>query len=55
MAIVGVPVAVADAVPAVTRAAVYVTRARGGRGAIRELCNLILSARQKRSSRGARG
>jgi len=51
MAIVGVPVAVADAVPAVTRAAIYVTRARGGRGAIRELCNLILSARLKRPSR----
>jgi YrbI family 3-deoxy-D-manno-octulosonate 8-phosphate phosphatase len=47
MATVGVPVAVADAVPAVTRAAIYVTRARGGRGAIRELCDLILSARRK--------
>ena len=46
MALVGVPVAVADAVPAVTRAAVYVTRAAGGRGAIRELCDLILSARR---------
>jgi len=30
LALVGFPVAVADAVPAVTRAAVYVTRARGG-------------------------
>jgi 3-deoxy-D-manno-octulosonate 8-phosphate phosphatase (KDO 8-P phosphatase) len=51
MALVGFPVAVADAVSAVTRAAVYVTRARGGRGAIRELCDLILSARQKQSRR----
>jgi len=49
MALVGVPVAVADAVPAVTRAAIYVTRAPGGRGAIRELCDLILSARPKRT------
>ena len=49
MALVGVPVAVADAVPAVIRAAVCVTRAPGGRGAIRELCDLILSA--KHSSR----
>jgi 3-deoxy-D-manno-octulosonate 8-phosphate phosphatase (KDO 8-P phosphatase) len=51
MALVGVPVAVADAVPAVTRAAVYVTRAPGGRGAVREICDLILSARTKRASR----
>jgi 3-deoxy-D-manno-octulosonate 8-phosphate phosphatase (KDO 8-P phosphatase) len=51
MALVGVPVAVADAVPAVRRAAAYVTRAHGGRGAIRELCDLILSARPKRPSR----
>jgi 3-deoxy-D-manno-octulosonate 8-phosphate phosphatase (KDO 8-P phosphatase) len=51
MALVGVPVAVADAVAAVRRAAAYVTRAHGGRGAIRELCDLILSARSKRSPR----
>jgi 3-deoxy-D-manno-octulosonate 8-phosphate phosphatase (KDO 8-P phosphatase) len=47
MALVGVPVAVADAVPAVRTAAAYVTRAHGGRGAIRELCDLILAARPK--------
>jgi 3-deoxy-D-manno-octulosonate 8-phosphate phosphatase (KDO 8-P phosphatase) len=46
MALVGLPVAVADAVPAVRRAAAYVTRARAGFGAIRELCDLILSAKQ---------
>jgi 3-deoxy-D-manno-octulosonate 8-phosphate phosphatase (KDO 8-P phosphatase) len=51
MALVGVPVAVADAVAAVRRAAAYVTRAHGGRGAIRELCDLILSARSKRPPR----
>jgi YrbI family 3-deoxy-D-manno-octulosonate 8-phosphate phosphatase len=46
MTLVGVPVAPADAVVAVRRAAAYVTRARAGFGAIRELCDLILAARQ---------
>jgi 3-deoxy-D-manno-octulosonate 8-phosphate phosphatase (KDO 8-P phosphatase) len=44
MRAVGVGVAVADAVPAVRRAATYVTRARAGHGAIREVCDLILAA-----------
>src|SRR5690242_18621358 len=44
-ALVGLPVAVADAVPAVRRAAAYITRARAGLGAIRELCDLILSTK----------
>jgi 3-deoxy-D-manno-octulosonate 8-phosphate phosphatase KdsC-like HAD superfamily phosphatase len=39
-------VAVADAVPAVRRAAAYVTRAHPGHGAIRELCDLILAAKR---------
>ena len=39
-----VGIAVADAVPVVRRAAHYVTRAHGGRGAIREVCDLILAA-----------
>ena len=43
----GLPVAVADAVPAVRRAATYVTRARAGHGAIREVCDLILAARRQ--------
>ena len=51
MALVGFPVAVADAAPAVRKAAVYVTRAAGGRGAVRELCDLMLSARQRKLSR----
>ncbi len=51
MALVGFPVAVVDAVPAVREAAAYVTRARPGFGAIRELCDLLLAARRKRSSR----
>jgi 3-deoxy-D-manno-octulosonate 8-phosphate phosphatase (KDO 8-P phosphatase) len=51
MALVGLPVAVADAVPAVRRAAAYVTRASGGRGAVRELCELILAARVRPTRR----
>ena len=51
MALVGLPIAVADAVAPVARAAAYVTRASGGRGAIRELCDLILAARQRRRRR----
>ena len=47
MRLVGLPVAVADAVSEVRNAAAYVTRAGGGRGAIREICALILSARRR--------
>ena len=42
----GIGVAVADAVAVVRRAAHYVTRASGGRGAIREVCDLILAGRR---------
>jgi 3-deoxy-D-manno-octulosonate 8-phosphate phosphatase (KDO 8-P phosphatase) len=48
MRLVGVPVAVADAVPEVRKAAAYVTRAGGGHGAIREVCALILAAGRHR-------
>ena len=37
-------VAVADAAPETLAAAHYITRAPGGRGAVRELCELILKA-----------
>jgi len=40
----GLAVAVPDAPPAVQRDAHYVTRARGGDGAARELCELIMHA-----------
>lgn len=40
----GLAVAVANARPEVRRAAHYVTRARGGQGALRELAELILKA-----------
>jgi len=42
MARCALPVAVADAVEEVRRAAAYVTVARGGRGAVREVVELIL-------------
>jgi 3-deoxy-D-manno-octulosonate 8-phosphate phosphatase (KDO 8-P phosphatase) len=44
---VGFPVAVADAVDEVREAAVYVTKAPGGRGAVREVAELILKAQDK--------
>ncbi|MBZ0126476.1 MAG: HAD hydrolase family protein, partial [Rhodocyclaceae bacterium] len=44
---VGFPVAVADAVDEVREAAVYVTKARGGHGAVREVAELILKTQGK--------
>ena len=46
----GLSVAVADCDPAVRRHVDLITRAEGGRGAVREVINLILAA-QDRSSR----
>jgi 3-deoxy-D-manno-octulosonate 8-phosphate phosphatase (KDO 8-P phosphatase) len=43
----GLPVAVANAVPEVRRAAVYVTRRPGGDGAVREVIELILKSQNK--------
>lgn len=42
---VGLPVVVADAHPDVVGAARLVTRAAGGRGAVREVCDLLVAAR----------
>ena len=42
---VGVSVAVADAVPELRQAATLTTRSRGGSGAVREVCELILKAK----------
>ena len=42
---VGLPVAVANAVPEVKEAAAYTTRASGGRGAVREFVEAFLKAR----------
>ena len=47
MAQVGLSVAVADAHPLLLGRARYVTRIAGGRGAVRELCDLILIAQDK--------
>jgi 3-deoxy-D-manno-octulosonate 8-phosphate phosphatase (KDO 8-P phosphatase) len=43
----GLAVAVANAVDAVKACAHYVTRASGGRGAVREFCELVLRAQGK--------
>jgi 3-deoxy-D-manno-octulosonate 8-phosphate phosphatase (KDO 8-P phosphatase) len=43
--VVGLPVAVSDALPGIKRLARYVTRRPGGAGAVREVCDLILAAR----------
>ena len=47
MKLVGLPIAVKEAVPQVRRAAQYVTKAGGGHGAIREIADLILAARKR--------
>ena len=41
----GLAIAVADAHPALVEAAHWTTAAPGGRGAVREVCDLLLSAR----------
>ncbi len=45
MAWCGVPIAVADAYPEVRAAARLVTRLSGGRGAVREVCDLLIARR----------
>lgn len=54
---VGLPLSVADAVPEARAAARYVTRRRGGEGAVREICDLLASARGggKRAPRSGDG
>jgi 3-deoxy-D-manno-octulosonate 8-phosphate phosphatase (KDO 8-P phosphatase) len=54
MRLVGLPIAVKEAVPPVRRAATYVTRAGGGHGAVREIADLILSARRRGDAMNAR-
>jgi len=49
----GLAVAVPDAPAPVRRLAHYVTRARGGRGAVREVCEIILRAQGSRVARPA--
>lgn len=45
---VGLAAAVADALPEVCEAAHYVTNRSGGRGAVREVCDLVIEAKGKR-------
>lgn len=47
---VGFAVTVADAVPEVKEVAHYATRRKGGQGAVRELCDLIIEARGMRQT-----
>jgi len=42
METVGLPIAVANARPQVKKVAAYITQARGGDGAVREVCDLLL-------------
>jgi 3-deoxy-D-manno-octulosonate 8-phosphate phosphatase (KDO 8-P phosphatase) len=44
MALCALPIAVADAHPAVLAAASHVTRCAGGIGAVREVCDLLIAA-----------
>ncbi len=54
LALVGLPIVVADAHPAVIASAAYVTTAPGGRGAVREVCDRILAARTQVAAPGGR-
>lgn len=51
----GVPICVADAWPAVRRAARYTTARRGGEGAVREVCDLLLAPGRPRPALDASG
>jgi YrbI family 3-deoxy-D-manno-octulosonate 8-phosphate phosphatase len=51
MAYVGFAVAVADALPAIKKVAHYVTKKKGGDGAVREVCDLLLAAQGPREKR----
>ena len=48
--IVGLPACVADAYPSVKAVSLYVTEAKGGHGAVREFCDLIVNAKTGRIS-----
>lgn len=48
MSVAGLGITVADAHPDVLRAADWVTAAGGGRGAVREICDLLVASRQPR-------
>ncbi len=54
MRYVGLAAAVADALPPIRRVAHYVTRKKGGGGAVREICDLILAEHEGRGRAGHR-
>mgnify|MGYP001278763563 CR=1 FL=1 len=45
--VVGFPVAVSDAYPEIEPYVLYQTKKRGGFGAVREICDLVIDAKQK--------
>ncbi|MEW6088419.1 MAG: HAD hydrolase family protein [bacterium] len=45
--IVGLPVCVADAYPEVKKISLHITKARGGKGAVREFCDFVIKIKQK--------
>lgn len=49
MRVAGLPICVADAIPEIQPLALYVTRRRGGRGAVREVADLVLEGRGLRT------
>ena len=55
MSAVGFPVAVADAEKRVREAAIWITTRPGGKGAVREVCDLILYAYAQLTRKPARG
>jgi len=42
---IGLPIAVSDAQPEIIGAARYITKNKGGNGAVREICNLMIEAK----------
>ncbi len=51
---VGLPIIVSDAHPSVRRAARWRTKAPGGRGAVREVCDILVAARLSATKGGRR-
>jgi len=49
MKVVGAPIAVNNAVDEIKKIALYVTKKNGGEGAVREVCDLILKAKERSS------
>ena len=48
--IVGFPFAVADSFPEITKYVIYKTKANGGKGAVREVCDLIYNAKKNKKN-----